>query len=284
MRADGVAVLRAGVLTALGLATWSAGWPTAPPHRNRGRADAGRRGRRRPAGAPATHDALTGLPNRALLHARLASRSRPTAPRSALLLLDLDRFKEVNDTLGHRSATLLLAQVGARLRPRRAPSDIVARLGGDEFAVLLPRRDEAAARSTAARAARGAARAVLSSTRRCIAVDASIGIALRPEHGDDATTLLRHADVAMYAAKAPAGRAARSTTPATRPHAADRLALLAELRARDRPRRARRCTTSRRSTSRPARRRRRGAGALAAPAAAASSRPTSSSRSPSRPG
>jgi diguanylate cyclase (GGDEF)-like protein/PAS domain S-box-containing protein len=151
----------------------------------------------------ALHDGLTGLPNRGLLHTGLQTAvsdehngGRPVA----LMLLDLDRFKEVNDTLGHQVGDLLLQHIARRLQEAVGADALVARLGGDEFAVLLPGNDS----TDAARVAETLVRVVqapLVVGGQVIAVDVSIGIAGVPEHAQDADTLLRCADVAMYQAK-----------------------------------------------------------------------------------
>jgi len=152
----------------------------------------------------ALHDTLTGLPNRTLLDDRLQLAIR-TAHRAqtqlALLLMDLNRFKEVNDTLGHDVGDQLLRQVGQRVQAVLRASDTVGRLGGDEFVVLLPtmaNRDHAMA---AARKILAAVATPISIGAHAVSAGASIGIAFYPAHGEDAMTLLRHADVAMYAAK-----------------------------------------------------------------------------------
>ncbi|MQA86261.1 MAG: EAL domain-containing protein [Streptosporangiales bacterium] len=152
----------------------------------------------------AHHDGLTGLPNRKLLITRAAealSDAHRYERRVGLLLLDLDRFKEVNDTLGHPTGDRLLQLVAYRLRHGVRPGDIVARLGGDEFAVLLPSvRDTSAAREVAARV-----RAALAEPFRLdgmfFHLEASIGVALCPDHAPDCQLLLQRADVAMYVAK-----------------------------------------------------------------------------------
>jgi diguanylate cyclase (GGDEF)-like protein len=151
----------------------------------------------------ALHDALTGLPNRTLLNNRLeqAIACAERDDRSlALLLLDLDHFKEVNDTLGHAFGDELLQEVSRRLSGALRDSDTVARLGGDEFAVILPDAD--------AEAARCVARQVLQSLKQPITlhgkdleIEGSIGIAVYPDHGATSAILLRSADVAMYVAK-----------------------------------------------------------------------------------
>jgi len=151
----------------------------------------------------ALHDALTGLPNRALLHDRLAHTLHLVergASSLALLLLDLDRFKVINDTLGHQAGDALLQQVAARMRNAVRSSDTVARLGGDEFALLLPGADrDGAVRATQTLLAALVAPMMLEG--QTVHVGASVGIALAPAQGCEATALLRHADVAMYVAK-----------------------------------------------------------------------------------
>ena len=148
-------------------------------------------------------DALTGLPNRMLLHDRLtqvlALAQREHTPL-ALLLMDLDRFKEVNDTLGHHYGDVLLRDVGDRLRTVVRASDTAARLGGDEFAVVLPSTDEAGA-LTAVEHILAALEPPVTVDDHGLDIGASIGVALYPAHGADTATLLRRADVAMYVAK-----------------------------------------------------------------------------------
>ncbi|MEO6200175.1 MAG: bifunctional diguanylate cyclase/phosphodiesterase [Cryobacterium sp.] len=145
-------------------------------------------------------DDLTGLPNRRALYADVPERLAARRP-AALLLLDLDRFKEVNDSLGHDVGDRLLIQVGERLSAQLRTGDLLARLGGDEFAVFLDnaRRDQAVAVAAKLRAALAE-----SFTLEGIALqaDVSIGIALSPDQGDDLKVLLRKADMAMYKAKA----------------------------------------------------------------------------------
>ncbi|WP_424535966.1 putative bifunctional diguanylate cyclase/phosphodiesterase [Sphaerisporangium viridialbum] len=151
----------------------------------------------------AMHDGLTALPNRKLLILRTeeALAEAREDVRVGLLLLDLDRFKEVNDTLGHPVGDRLLQIVAHRLTHSVRPGDVVARLGGDEFAVLLPTvRDAVAAREVAARL-----RAALTQPVRLegmtFDLDASVGIALYPDHAPDFELLLQRSDVAMYFAK-----------------------------------------------------------------------------------
>jgi diguanylate cyclase (GGDEF)-like protein len=180
----------------------------------------------------ASHDALTGLPNRSLFHERVQRAvldARGSGSAVAVMLLDLDRFKEVNDTLGHHIGDDLLQEVGKRLRESVKAGDTVARLGGDEFAILLPSvRDGAQAVEVASRARR-ALEAPFEMGELTLVVGASLGIALAPEHGDLATVLLQRADVAMYAAKtAHAGVVVYSAEVDT--HSPRRLALVGELR------------------------------------------------------
>jgi diguanylate cyclase (GGDEF)-like protein len=151
----------------------------------------------------ANHDALTKLPNRKYLRERLqqALDSRTSGSCVALFVLDLDRFKEVNDTLGHRTGDLLLQHVSERLLQAVRPDDVVARLGGDEFAVLLPSvPDEATALEVAERIRTGLD-APFELEGMLLEPEASIGLALTPAHGDDVESLLRYADIAMYVAK-----------------------------------------------------------------------------------
>ena len=149
----------------------------------------------------AHHDLLTGLPNRSSLMLRLEEMlARTSANPFALLLLDLDRFKEVNDTFGHQTGDVLLREIGPRLRGVLRASDVLARVGGDEFALLLP--------ETGAAAAVGVAEKLLRALDEPFGVDGyefqiggSIGIASFPVDGLSPTDLMRRADVAMYAAK-----------------------------------------------------------------------------------
>ncbi|TMR39998.1 putative bifunctional diguanylate cyclase/phosphodiesterase [Actinomadura geliboluensis] len=214
----------------------------------------------------ALHDGLTGLPNRKLLIVRTeealaeargaksrgaehhgaskrgaerhrpgrlgSRRRRPADPpdhRAGLFLLDLDRFKEVNDTLGHPTGDRLLQLVAHRLTHSVRPGDLVARLGGDEFAVLLPTvRDEAAAREVAARL-----RAALSEPVRLdgmsFDLEASVGIALFPDHAPDFELLLQRADVAMYNAKE-ARTGVETYSPGKDRNSPARLSMLGDLR------------------------------------------------------
>lgn len=152
----------------------------------------------------AMHDALTGLPNRALLFdvlEKAIEAARATGSQLALMLMDLDRFKEVNDTFGHHFGDALLKQVAFRLQNQMRGEDVVARLGGDEFAVVLPTFADNSVTATAARRILNTLEQQFVIEGQVLEVGASIGIALYPEHGTDARTLLRRADVAMYTAK-----------------------------------------------------------------------------------
>ncbi|HXT35190.1 MAG TPA: EAL domain-containing protein [Chloroflexota bacterium] len=179
----------------------------------------------------ALHDGLTDLPNRALLHDRIQAAlriPRQDAAGVALLLMDLDRFKEINDTFGHQQGDKLLRQVGARLRDTLRAADTVARLGGDEFAILLPAAGAAGAVTVAAAILRALDQPFVLEGYS-MTLGASIGITLAPDHGQDAITLLRRADVAMYTAKRDAGGYALYTTEQDQ-YSPDRLGLTGELR------------------------------------------------------
>ena len=153
----------------------------------------------------ALHDALTGLPNRAYLHRVMADvllglKTHPQR-RAALMIMDLNGFKEVNDTLGHLHGDLLLREVGHRLLEVLGPQNTVARLGGDEFALLLPDCPDAAHAEQVALAVLAALQVPARVDDVELEVGASIGIALAPVHGLDGGVLLKRADTAMYAAK-----------------------------------------------------------------------------------
>ena len=179
----------------------------------------------------ALHDPLTHLPNRALLKDRI-EHSIENAKRSggklALLLLDLDRFKDVNDTLGHHIGDKLLKKIAVRISGLVRATDTVARLGGDEFAILLELTETEYAQELGQRIAAELANVYHVDVHE-LYVGASIGIAFYPEDGQDSETLMRHADVAMYDAK-------RSNLNLVRydedhdEHTQDKLALIADLR------------------------------------------------------
>ncbi|UGQ47690.1 bifunctional diguanylate cyclase/phosphodiesterase [Massilia endophytica] len=156
----------------------------------------------------AYHDSLTGLPNRALLADRL-DRAMLSAQRSdrklAVMFLDLDRFKTINDSLGHLTGDLLLKEVAGRLCRAVRASDTVARLGGDEFVVLLPGMHKSEEAVQVAEKIIEILSAPIDLEEHRLHVTPSIGICVYPDDGQDVETLMRHADAAMYHAKA-AGR------------------------------------------------------------------------------
>jgi diguanylate cyclase (GGDEF)-like protein len=180
----------------------------------------------------ALHDSLTGLPNRTLLFDRLThtlEEARRHGNPVGLFILDLDRFKEVNDTLGHHSGDLLLQTVGKRVNGLLRRSDTIARLGGDEFAILLPHIPLSRARRCAEKII-DCLETPIPTAGVDLDIDVSIGIAMYPDHGTDAETLLQHADVAMYKAKEHnLGYAIYE--PREDRHSVRRLTLMAELRA-----------------------------------------------------
>lgn len=151
----------------------------------------------------ATHDGLTSLPNRTLffdrLHRTLVAAQR-VKESFGLLIVDLDRFKEINDTLGHDIGDLILQEVGSRLREALRESDTVARIGGDEFAVILPGINRGGGVS-AVRKILKALEAPFAPEQLSLSVRASVGMALFPEHGQEMGILMRCADRAMYRAK-----------------------------------------------------------------------------------
>jgi diguanylate cyclase (GGDEF)-like protein len=153
----------------------------------------------------ALHDELTGLPNRALFRDRTEqaiARAHRDGRRAAVMIMDLDRFKEVNDTLGHHHGDLLLQEIGKRLRTLLREVDTIARFGGDEFAILLEDVDRVESALEVANKIRGAVGRSLVLGGFELSVDASIGIAFYPSHARDFNKLLQRADVAMYTAKA----------------------------------------------------------------------------------
>ena len=151
----------------------------------------------------AHHDALTGLPNRLMLHHELDSALQDAAISGdplAVLFIDLDRFKQINDTLGHEVGDIVLRQISQRLQDRMRPGDTLARMGGDEFTAILT----GASAVESAECAQDLLAAVRTPCRvgsRELFVTASVGISLYPADGTDAATLLRNADSAMYIAK-----------------------------------------------------------------------------------
>ena len=154
--------------------------------------------------AMATHDALTGLPNRVLLHLQLAEtldRARHLQRQVAILFIDLDRFKNVNDSLGHRIGDELLRMIGRRLELALRKGDFLARLGGDEFTVLLEDLNDAEGAAQVATKLLDVIQQPYWVHGHAVHVSASIGLSIFPDDGDDPDTLLKNADVAMYRAK-----------------------------------------------------------------------------------
>jgi diguanylate cyclase (GGDEF)-like protein len=152
----------------------------------------------------ALHDPLTDLPNRTLFADRVEqalAAARRNQVDVALLLMDLDRFKDINDTLGHQAGDILLRELASRLRKALRASDTVARLGGDEFALLLPEvRDRQAIEDVVTKVQEAVQRPFYLQGLP-LSVESSIGVAMFPRDGADATTLLQRADIAMYVAK-----------------------------------------------------------------------------------
>jgi diguanylate cyclase (GGDEF)-like protein len=175
----------------------------------------------------ARHDALTGLPNRTAFHQALGALVDGGTP-AAVLLLDLDRFKEINDALGHDTGDRLLTQVGPRLREALNADALVARLGGDEFAVLQPGLSDGREARLVAQSLLGALAEPFALGDTTLHTEASIGIALHPLHGTDVATLVQRADVAMYEAKR-GHTGAELYTVEDDPYRATRLMLLGEL-------------------------------------------------------
>jgi diguanylate cyclase (GGDEF)-like protein/PAS domain S-box-containing protein len=152
----------------------------------------------------ALHDPLTGLPNRLLFGERIEhaiTYADRRDSRLAILMMDLNRFKEVNDSLGHQAGDELLKEVGERLRGALRASDTVARLGGDEFGLLLPDPSEMDDVIGVIDRIRQALERPIYVQDLPLAIEASIGVAIFPTHGRDAEVLIQRADVAMYAAK-----------------------------------------------------------------------------------
>jgi diguanylate cyclase (GGDEF)-like protein/PAS domain S-box-containing protein len=181
----------------------------------------------------ALHDALTGLANRTLFRDRIdhtVKTARRSEARAAVLLMDLDRFKEINDSLGHAAGDELLVELGSRLEAALRASDTVARLGGDEFGVLIP---DATVPDDVLRVIDRMQSAIAEPVTvqgLPLSLEASIGVALFPDDGDDVETLLQRADVAMYQAKEENAGFAFYDETSSGTHDPGRLTLVGELR------------------------------------------------------
>jgi diguanylate cyclase (GGDEF)-like protein len=177
-------------------------------------------------------DALTDLPNRALFHQRLRQELAQTAPdrQLAVLYIDIDEFKSVNDSLGHMIGDELLKSVAQRLSACIGSSDFIARLGGDEFAIVKTGVKDSADVADLATRALDAIRAPYDCLGHQVTSDASIGIALVPQHGTDLDQILKNADLAMYAAKSAGRRTWRFFEPAMDAHVRARRMLETDLR------------------------------------------------------
>jgi diguanylate cyclase (GGDEF)-like protein/PAS domain S-box-containing protein len=179
----------------------------------------------------AMHDPLTGLANRRRLFARLedaTAAARAAKTKLSLLLIDLDHFKELNDTLGHQAGDRLLREIGPRLEAAVPGAELVARVGGDEFAVLLPTGTSVEQAEAIATTLERSIEEPFRFQGLTLLVRASVGIAMFPEHGRDVETLMQRADIAMYSAKA-RGVGHEVYSASRDGHSRARLALIGEL-------------------------------------------------------
>jgi diguanylate cyclase (GGDEF)-like protein/PAS domain S-box-containing protein len=181
----------------------------------------------------ATHDGLTGLPNR-VMFGQILQLAIETARRYdrklAVLFIDLDRFKIINDTLGHEAGDVLLREMAARLRECLRASDVVARLGGDEFVVLLQEINEPAQAATVARNILSVVMKPLVILGQECRVTASIGICMHPVHGQDDQAVMKNADMAMYLAKEEGKNCFQFFSDQLKPQSVERLTLETNLR------------------------------------------------------
>ena len=181
----------------------------------------------------AYYDALTGLPNRILLQDRLSkalASARRQRNKVALLFLDLDRFKNINDSLGHSVGDLLLQHVAQRLRTSAREQDTVARLGGDEFLIVLPNINDIQDAAAAAERLMDTMTAEFVLQGHSLGISCSLGISVSPEHGTDGETLIKNADSAMYCAKGNGRNSFRFFTEEMNAQVVERLTLENSLR------------------------------------------------------
>ncbi len=181
----------------------------------------------------AHHDPLTGLPNRTLFESRLQaalSSPQPSGRQGAVLFLDLDRFKHINDSLGHPVGDLLLKAIAQRLKEQVRDNDTVARLGGDEFIILLPGLHQPSDAEHIANKLLACFGAPFQAGEHEFFTSASIGTSLYPQDGTDVASLIRNADAAMYRSKAKGRNRVESYTRDLTAQAAERIALEHELR------------------------------------------------------
>ena len=179
----------------------------------------------------AMHDAMTNLPNRGVMHDCLRQAILDAEARHeslAVLMLDIDRFKEINDTLGHHAGDAVLREMAVRLQMVVRKSDVVARFGGDEFTIMLPGIDAVSVVPLINKIIKSLEPSIVVDQHR-LHIETSIGVSLYPQHGQDATSLIRFADVAMYIAKHDSSGYA-IYDPGQDQHNADRLSLTTELR------------------------------------------------------
>jgi diguanylate cyclase (GGDEF)-like protein len=175
----------------------------------------------------ATHDPLTGLPNRFWFRTRLEQRVKESDAPFALLLAGLDQFKEINDALGHEPGDEMQTELGKRLAALLPPGSALARLGGDEFGLLLENSGDLGQLTALAEGIRQTLHQPVTCLGMRLAVTASLGASLYPRHGTDASTLMRCADVALYSAKSEIGF--RVYDPARDRHTPRRLTLMHDL-------------------------------------------------------
>ena len=184
-------------------------------------------------GRQARHDALTGLANRELFRERSVKaleESQRTGTALAIMMIDLDHFKEINDTLGHQVGDELICEVAHRLEDARPEGATVARLGGDEFAVLLPDIPDLSVAEDVATYLLSVLGKSFSVGGVRLVVQASLGIALAPDHGDDVHTLMRRSDIALYEAKRERARFCAYSMEGEDTHTPQRLTTLTDLR------------------------------------------------------